>query len=425
MPVADPAFGLIDELKRERQYYDEPKFWYYHATVNPSLKTYRNNSFYSSASGFSFYSHDEALLKCLAESIERFCNYHFESVFAIRHSSIKDSRKEIVPIESFARYSNDQLSKPEYQRFVFTNTQKIHWTDCVELSTNKKKLIPCNSVYLSCPYISTEPLLYPPISTGVAGGSTIDDALMNGLCEAIERDAYSIAFLQKIPSPNIQLANIHDTEIQHFIEIAQQYNLELYCVDLTTDINIPVVGAIIIDRTGIGKAVSVGLKCDINPLRALKGALAEAFHTRGWIRQVREEIAANSNDSTISKQSDFVRRGLWWYPETQIHNLDFWLKSSRPSTMSFSTKPLSASAQLKYITERLYAHNYDIYWKDITHPAFKKIRYHIVKAIVPQLQPLVFDEQLPISGGDRLRTVPTVLGHKLQRRINHDPNPFL
>lgn len=424
-PVANPAFGLILELKRERQYYDEPKFWYYNASINPNFKIHGGNTFASSASGFSFFSHDEALLKCLAESIERFCNYHFESKFTTTHASIKDCHKEIIPIESFARYSTDQLSKPEYQRFVFTNTKKIHWTDCVELSTDSKKLIPCNAVYLSCPYIHTEPLLYPPISTGVAGGSTIEEAIVNGMYEAIERDAYSIAFLQKIPSKKIQLNKISNSKIQFLLETTERYSLELICLDLTTDLKIPVIGAVIIDKTNIGKAISIGLKCHVDPITAILGAITEAFHTRGWIRQEHEARVADTNNSNVSSKSDFIRRGLWWYPRSKIHNLDFWVETPSYSSISLSETSLSASSQLTLIKDRLSANNCEIFWKDITHVAFKKIGYFVVKVIVPQLQPLVFDEKLPLSGGHRLHCVPVALGYKQQKHINTDPNPFL
>lgn len=424
-PVANPTFGLILELKRERQYYDEPKFWYYNASINPNFKVHDGNNFASSASGFSFFSHDEALLKCLAESIERFCNYHFESKFTTTHASIKNCHKEIIPIKSFARYSPFQLSKPEYQRFVFTNTKKIHWTDCVELSTNNKKLIPCNAVYLSCPYINTEPLLYPPISTGVAGGSTIEEAIVNGMYEAIERDAYSIAFLQKIPSKKIRLNKMLNSKIQFFLETAERYGLELICLDLTTDLNIPVIGVLIVDKTNIGKATSVGLKCHVDPATAILGAIAEAFHTRGWIRQEYEAHIADPNNSNVSSKSDFIRRGLWWYPLSKINSLDFWIETSSYSPISLSKASLSVSSQLKLIKKRLSANNCETFWKDITHVAFKKIGYHIVKVIIPQLQPLVFDEALPISGGYRLYSVPIALGYKQHKKINTDPNPFL
>lgn len=139
LAVIQTPGGLIRYIDRERQFHDEPKFWYFKALLNTSFLNHDGNPFISSASGFSFFSHNEALLKCLAEAVERYCNYHFEESFVSRLASVAESTNDIVPLYTFARYSDWQLKNPAFQRYAFSSKQKIHWTDCIEFGSNKKK----------------------------------------------------------------------------------------------------------------------------------------------------------------------------------------------------------------------------------------------------------------------------------------------
>ena len=70
---------------------------------------------------------------------------------------------------------------------------------------------------------------------------------------------------------------------------------------------------------------------------------------------------------------------------------------------------------------------YDLYYKDITIEKFKKLNYHIVKVIIPKMQPIYLNEKYPLLGGDRLYSIPEKLGfkRKLELNLNKFPHPFL
>lgn len=251
------------------------------------------------------------------------------------------------------------------------------------------------------------------------------EAVVRGLYEIIERDAYAIAYLLRLPSPKIQLHAIRNPKVKFFLDIAKRYSMELICLDFTTDINIPVIGALIIDRTGIGKAVSIGLKCDIDPVKALVGAISEAFHTKGWIRRVHEDVKLGIEHQSAATQPDFVRRGLWWYPTARIRHLNYWIDNDKYSSLPMNNRHLSYEKQLALLVRNLSNLSYDIYWKNLTLPAFRNLSYLIVKVIVPQLVPLVFDEHKPPLGSSRLRSVPKALRYKMPSSVNFYPHPFL
>lgn len=420
LQILEPSNGLVQTFNRERQYYDEPKFWYYSATFNDRYLPHDGLNFSASASGCSFFSKDSALLKCLAESVERYCNYHFDNKFVSHYTTLDEVRDNIIPIERFVRYSRKQLNLRKYKKYVFASDQKTHWTDCISIATGKKQLIPCTSIYLSCPYVQTEPLLYPPISTGVAGGSSVLDATVRGIYEIIERDAYTIAYLRRVHSPKIRLDSVKDERVQHLLYLASRYNMEFICLDFTTDLKIPVVGALVIDKTGIGKAVSLGLKSDLNVIQAIIGSITEAFHTRGWIRRVFEEHMDNH-----VPQSSMLKRGQWWYPRSKIRLLNFWITGKQQSSMEITDKKIPLQQECDYLMQQLHQNGCSAYYKNLTLPIFEKLPYYVVKVIIPELQPLIFDEKHPALGGDRLSQVPKILGFQHSRGINQYPHLFL
>lgn len=409
---------LLLQIQRERQYYDEPKFWYFSASVNANFLRGDSVDFSSSASGCSFFSKDVALLKCLAESIERYCNYYYSDKFGTS-AYFRDVIDKTIPLMDFARYSTAQLKNKSYSRFRFSPGSKLHWTQVIHLLSDKRLLVPSNFIYLSYPYSQNEPLIYPPISTGVAGGSSLSGALLRGVYETLERDAFMISYLNKLPSPKIKLEKVADSRIKFFVKIARQYKLEIICLDITTDIKIPIVATIIIDQTGIGKPVSIGLKCDLDPISAIIGSITEAFHTRGWIRHAHEQKEATSNKNRQS----LIQRGLFWYDTGKISKLNFWLQNNNYSNIHSINNPLSTGQELKSIVQELSSRGCDVYWKDLTLKVFQPY-YRVVKVIIPQLQPLTFDEKHPLLGGKRLHEVPKLLGYKT-RSFNAYPHPFL
>ncbi len=425
--VLNPDFGLVSEIHRERQHYDEPKFWHFSARVNDRFIEQSEISFTTVGSGCSFFSKQEALFKCLAEVVERFSNTYFPNGVAIKLSTISDVQHDIVPLESFSRYSKKQLNSRLYSRFVFKPDSKLRWTMCESLDSNKQYLIPCNFIYLSYPHAKEEPLIYPPISTGVAAGGTLATAVLRGLYECIERDAYMLAYLKKIQYPKVRLERIKNKKVQFFLETANKYDLEISCLDFTTNMGIPVICALVLDRSGVGKAVSVGLKCNTNAHEAITGAITEAFHTRGWIRRMHEmDDSAYQDEIKRAKDPGMIQRGLFWYNVEKIKKLDFWSENGRYIEINENVNRKTVKEELEYVMSKLHEHHMDAYWKDITVGELSPLGLKVVKTIVPQLQPLTFDDDRQPQGGPRLNDVPRFSGYNYEEsKINKYPHPFL
>lgn len=416
---------LIESLDRVRQHYDGPKFWYYSASISDKFLKQQGNHFNSSASGVSFFSQETAILKVLAEAIERYSNFAFFSDSVDFVGKYFEIRKRGIDPKEFVFFSDKQLSQKKYKDFLIKDDSVFRWTKINSLTDKDTYLVPCQAVYLSYKNIKGEPIIYPSISTGAAGHFSLDSAILNGIYEVLERDSFMIYYLNKLKPKKYDLLSSNNKEIQKLLKIAARYNMQVLSLDIKTDLDIPVVASVVLDRSGLSKAVSVGLKCHLDIEKAIIGSITEAFHTRTWIR---ESYIGNPKSMTkrmLLRDSSIRNRGLFWYSTESIPRLDFFTKNLETIKIINGNKNLSATKQLSILKNVLAAKGYKIYYKDITSKYFSELQFKVVKVIVPRMQPLYLNENYPLKEGDRLRNVPLGLGYKKVGVLNTYPHPFL
>lgn len=417
--------NLIKKIRRVRQHYDEPQFFQFSAGLNSHFVKSDSRKFTSSASGFSVFSKETAFLKCCGELIERYCNHPFFKN-SVKHigSFSNISQKALNPCK-VAAFSD--WRRKENPSLKLDKDSVFRWSEGRSLLDGEKVLIPSQLIYLSYPRLKEEPIVYLPISTGAAGGGCLSAAIVRGIYEIVERDSYIIHYLNKIPSPRVDLKSINNSKIQKLLKLAKRYKLEVISLDITTDLEIPAYASVVIDRTGIGKAVSVGLRANLNRISAIIRSIEEALHTRSWMRREYEKRKGKIDRLNLSETSSLVDRGLLWYPKAAIKKLDFWLKHPRQVKIQETQRKLTSGKQLERANQLLNKHSCEAYFVDLMIPQLQKFGYFVVKVIMPQLQPVYLNEKYRCFGGKRLYEVPPKLGFKVKKesQLNQYPHPFL
>lgn len=409
--------NIIKGIYKHVSYNDEPKLYGYSVSFKNNYGTADGEA---DAGGLSF-NQDRALIRALGEAIERFSlgdNNEKQFIYKTFHELVKLHKSVVDPKTLISIPHNNK-----YNRDV--ESSKFHWVEGEFLSSHKKVFVPAQSVYT--PYVNqtSEPVLSFPISTGAAAGTNISEALYRGICEVVERDSFMIAYLNKLPSPHVDLYSMNEQLFANIVETYRRYNLELIVLDLTTNLQIPAFAAIILDRTGIGPAVSVGLKAGFNSSDAILGAIEEAqmvrFYTRGKI-PYKAGFKKNNEITTIEERAQF------WSPISMIKQLDFWLNSKTYKNDSAHTRK-SSEDYLKKAVTLLDKRGVDIIYVDITDKLVKKYGFTVVKVIIPKLQPLYLDERYQYIQKDRIYNTPVEMGYykkpKQKKLLNQIPHPFL
>ena len=388
-------FGV---LRRSFNFTDEPKFWQYSCI---SLKGKCESS-----------SLDEnkiiAKIKALGEYLERYCLDNPQKEFLFySYNKIKDIAIDPALFINF-RDCDMGNRKKEYIKKI-RNTP-IRWMVGMDEINKSSILIPAQLVYVGFPF-NDEPTIRPRVSTGAATHESHEEAFYLGTMENIERDSYMISYLSQKPLPRIKL----DGPLSEINKYFKRYILELHVFETTTRLGIPSFMCLNIDRTGIGPAVSVGLKASLNPEEGIKGAILESQQVRQWIRNL--YIQKGKPKITKSEEIKEVEdRGFYWYPPQMINKLAYLLDSKEVKDIRDISIELTDKRDLVYYLKEKGIDSYSV---DLTAPKFKEAGFIIVRALQPQLHPLFLDESFPCFYSERLEKQ---LNGKEPNKI---PHPFM
>lgn len=292
-------------------------------------------------------------------------------------------------------------------------------------------LVPACLVYM--PYFPGTPdevVLAPAVSTGLACASTVDDAVLRGLCEAVERDAFMITWMNRLPVPRVDLTSNPRLRRVYADRLARD-GLEYLLVRTTTDLGVPSFLCVLLDHRRSPTMISVGGAAGLDPVRAATKAMTEAVQTREWGKflggpEGRAPFAAEYDD--VRDFEDHVR--LYAYGDME-HAVDF-LRSGPlvgldegagappgPPTPG----PRSVGADLATVLGRLDDAGLDVLALDLTTTDVHEAGYRVARTIVPQLQPLDADHRLRFLGGRRLYEAPVRMGYRTAPSTVADFNP--
>lgn len=429
MKIVDNRTGIVKNLTRSIWYNDEPKIYHFNVEMcNTGVfsEVDNKNNFPSGAS----FDKKKALIKAIGEAIERYCLGIYNRKMFIR-ASYAELKDEAIDIFSIVNFSEKQLKNKEFQIFRYNENSKFWWIRGFSLTQKREIFVPAQLVYVPYKFIK-EKIIRFPISTGAAAGTSLSFALLRGIYEVIEREAFIVNYLNMLPREKVE---IEEPIINKIKRVYSEYNLELHVINITTDIPVYTFLAIIVDKTGKGPAVSVGAKTFHNPIEAFVGAVEEAQPSRVWIRDLmknsktKDKIKKLRNKNNWKKITTFEERGLLWCNYEMINYLSFWLKDSKTTQLNSLKNTLKGKSEkiLHKLIKFLKRKEIEVIYVDLTTPDIGILGFKVVKVIIPQLHPLYFEERFKYLGGERLYKIPEYLGYepKNENELNKVPHPFL
>lgn len=424
--IINKGLQFIDENPRivkgaykHISYNDEPKLYGYTVHFKDKHNNAENES--GGAAGVSF-NRKKALLKVLGETVERY-SLSTNNNKKLIHKSFK----ELIKLKEYVLSPKNFVMCPDDKDYINSlSRKKLHWVKGRFLTSNKQILIPAQAVYVPYVYYSSEPVLRFNNSTGAAAGTALNEALYRGICETVERDAFMISYLNKLSSPRINLSSIKDKTICDIVSLIGRYKLDLVILDLTTDLQIPVFAAITLDKTGVGPAVSVGLKAGFNIKETIAGAVEESLMVRLWTRDEFANMSSKYMESNMVKTIE--DRARFWFPISAIKYLNFWLTSKNLKKINLK-KQKYLNNNLERAIFLLKEKGMEAIYIDITDDKVREYGFVVVKLIIPELHPLYLDEREAYLSGERLYKTPVKMGllqtPKTESQLNKIPHPFL
>lgn len=360
---------------------DEPKFPSFWAL--PSKKSQEDNYFTPFFGQALDTNKTLAEVRATAEFLERLCLYNPDKKKFIC-SGYEPNTNFIDPC-LFDCYSEEQV-KDRNGLPIALRENTYQWFPAKNIIKNQKIFLPAQLIFLSSDFDTETRIRGESISTGTALGlKSTASAFSTGLLETIERDACISAYLLK---KEIKKVVNFPTRIQNLIDYLGRYQLETYIFDITTDLQIPSVLAIVLDRSGIGAAVNIGSKSHYSYKKAVEYAILESIQCRRVAR-----ISGNVDDRNLPTEKEIYsidQRYDYWSPLQRIQDINSWINTNR--TVDYTKLRFSNTKQseaLKNIKEK----GYNIFVADITLPFLKRAGFEVLKVIIPELHPLYLDER--------------------------------
>jgi|GEM_PF-1493866 len=377
------------------------------------------------------YTPHQSLIPALAETLERYSMIVWNEKRIFNGSFDSLCSQNAVNPALFSFFSENQLSMSRFAKSIITSQTEIGWIVARSFFTKKKYLIPAQLVYMTYSLEHRDqPYFFQETTNGVAAGVSFDSATYRALCEAIERDGLLIFWLNKIAPPLIDLSSIPYPRVQEYIEKIRQYKLEIFILDITTDLLIPSFCAVLIDRFG-ERMVSMSAVADFNIQSAFEKLMLEVLkfpHCRWENNKKNYQIGEERQYLDIQT---FEERQFFWSKRENISQIEFFLQGKKKNfaeiDMEYSSK--SIKEKLSRIKDIFKEKKYNCFLSDISSAEARQLGLFVIKAVVPQLVPAYFREKEKPLGVKRLYAVPVTLGYLSESfaedELNSIPHPFL
>ena len=124
----------------------------------------------------------------------------------------------------------------------FDPSAKIEWSPVWSLRDGRFKYLPTSLLY----FFYSGPAAFQADSNGCAAGNTLEEAIVQGFLELVERDAYAIWWYNRSQRAEVDLDQFDDSYVRDLRSPAcRQSGRKLWVLDVTSDLGVPTYVAIL------------------------------------------------------------------------------------------------------------------------------------------------------------------------------------
>jgi len=168
------------------------------------------------------------------ELMERFSFFHYIQNHPFPLATMESSAPHVLPVEELLGSIHDS-STPVAKCREFLAQCPLRWATAHNLTRGENRRIPIDWFYLINEY------------NGPAAGNTREEAVLQSLCEVVERHVGTVISYGKVPTPLIAPESLEDPAAVELVGKFQRLGIRLYLRDFSLDTGIPTVGALAYD----------------------------------------------------------------------------------------------------------------------------------------------------------------------------------
>jgi oxazoline/thiazoline synthase len=247
-------------------------------------------------------------------------------------------------------------------------------------------------------------------SNGCAAGNVIEEAILQGFLELVERDAVAIWWYNCLIRPRVDIALWNDPALDGVIDRFAKMGCETWVLDVTTDLGIPTFAAVACNASSPRRQILLGFGAHLDAQVALRRAVTEL---------VQSQLAARRAAPSSSSRDDPRAAALDWWATATIENHPYLEPSPTARAQTPADYPLWTGTNLldaiDHCVERARRCGLETLALNQTRP---DVGLAVVKVFVPGLRHF-----WPRFGAGRLYDVPVILGWRTHVLEESQLNP--
>ena len=155
----------------------------------------------------------------------------------------------------------------------FDRSAEIEWSPVWSLRDERFKYLPTSLLYFF--YRGRAGYRVHADSNGCAAGNTLEEAIVQGFLELVERDAYAIWWYNRLQRPEVDLGQFDDPYIRDLKTLLAETGRRVWVLDVTSDLGIPSFVTIAHWMENSQEFVDFGCGAHFDPRIALLRAMTE------------------------------------------------------------------------------------------------------------------------------------------------------
>ena len=217
----------------------------------------------------------QAEASALMELVERFSFFSFLAEGPLTFSRAREFGGQVLDFSYLARSLFDESPEAEQAAALYQGWP-LYFVPATNLTRGEAFMLPIHWFYLIEEY------------NGPAAGNCQEEAILQGLCEVVERHVGSVISHDRLATPLIDPESIMDPVARELLEKFGKNGIQVYLRDFSLNTGIPSVGALAFDPVTFPQESEIVFTCGTTPdpnksvIRALTevAQLAGDFHRR-------------------------------------------------------------------------------------------------------------------------------------------------
>ncbi|HEV7427823.1 MAG TPA: TOMM precursor leader peptide-binding protein [Thermoanaerobaculia bacterium] len=360
----------------------------------------------------------QARASAICEAIERYSGVWRGEEYAKRASYADFDPGEALHPNDLMGFSEQQYAAREswndgHSRLhqvprTFDSQLTMDWTAIWSLTEKRFKWIPSSYSFFGHPDFR-ETLFCFSDSNGNAAGNTLEEAILQGFMELVERDAVAIWWYNRLRRPRVDLDSFHDPYIKALSDCYRDMGREFWVLDITSDLGIPTFAAVSRRLDRPAEDILVGFGAHFDARVALLRALTEINQFLPCV----SEVDAQGNTIYWFHDQEAIN---WWQTAT-LQSEPYLLPSDEEPTRA-NPGPISKDLKddVEQCVEILRQRGMEMFVLDQTQP---DVGLSVVKVMVPGLRHF-WKRFAP----GRLYDVPVAMGWQAEPTPEEKLNPI-